>query len=172
MARGRPRKPIEQKKLEGTYRKDRDAPVERKQAEMRAVEAIFPEGTRVSCPATVTDKYVRSYWKKLTGMLVAIKVLSPADIPQLEQLCVVLQKLREVQIMYANASPADDFNEFERIQKAYIALSNKFDQLGSKYYISPSARSKLVLDALNVEKTQQEITKNDSAISAILGARK
>ena len=173
MERGRPKLPTELKKLKGTFREDR----ERKNPSTDVViatkpNAIFPEGTKISCPKTIQSKYVKAYWKKLTAMLVTIRVLSPADLPQLEQLCLILEKLREVQKLYSDLDPLNDFEAFANAQKVYIALSNKFDQLGSKYYISPAARTKLTLDELNVIKTGQEIQKNESAISALLGGRK
>ncbi len=170
---GRPRLPSELKALKGTLNVTR----EKRNPSADTViatkpDAIFPEGTKIACPKAIKTKYVRAYWKKLTAMLVTIRVLSPSDIPQLEQLCLILEKLREVQSLFSDLDPLEDFEAFANVQKVYIALSNKFDQLGSKYYISPAARTKLTLDELNVIKTGQEIQKNESAISALIGARK
>ncbi len=166
----RPKKPIELKKLEGTYRKDRDENSEKVQDVLvQNTKIIFSPDVKVTCPKTIQTKYVRSYWKKLTSMLIGLKVLSPSDIPQLEQLCIVLEKLREVQELWMKISPLDE--SYERVQKMYINLSNKFDVLGSKYYISPQARAKLTLDVLNVTKTKQDIEKNDNAINNLLSHR-
>jgi phage terminase small subunit len=170
MPRGRPRKPTELKKLEGTYRKDRDIPAEKAESVIQKSQILFPEEKRISCPKTIKTKFVRSYWKKLTSMLIQLKVLSYADIPQLEQLCIILEKLREVQETFSLLSPLDE--NFEHMQKLFINLSNKFDQLGSKYYISPQARTKLILDNLTATKTQQEIQKNDNAIERLIQLRK
>lgn len=170
---GRPRLPTELKALKGTLNTTREKNKPSVDTALaKKSTAIFPEETKIACPKTIKSKYVKAYWKKLTAMLVSIRVLSPADIPQLEQLCLILEKLREVQKFYSDLDPLEDFEEFSNAQKVYIALSNKFDQLGSKYYISPAARTKLTLDELNVIKTGQEIQKNESAISAILGGRK
>ena len=173
MAGGRPRLPTEYKKLKGTLNTTREKN-NRSADEVIAKKpsAIFPEETKISCPKTIRTKYVKAYWKKLTAMLVSIRVLSPSDIPQLEELCIILEKLREVQQIFTDLDPLEDFDTFERTQRVYIALSNKFDQLAGKYYISPAARTKLTLDELNVIKTGQEIQKNESAIGALLGARK
>ena len=170
---GRPRLPTELKALKGTLNTTREKNKPSVDTALaKKSTAIFPEETKIACQKTIKSKYVKAYWKKLTAMLVSIRVLSPADIPQLEQLCLILEKLREVQKFYSDLDPLEDFEAFSNAQKVYIALSNKFDQLGSKYYISPAARTKLTLDELNVIKTGQEIQKNESAISAILGGRK
>lgn len=173
MAGGRPRLPTEYKKLKGTLNTTREKN-NRNADEVIAKNpsAIFPEGTKITCPKTIRTKYARAYWKKLTTMLISIHVLSLADIPQLEELCIILEKLREVQELFLALNPLEDFDTFEKTQKVYIALSNKFDQLGSKYYISPATRTKLTLDELNVIKTGQEIQKNESAISALLVDRR
>lgn len=170
---GRQRLPTELKALKGTLNTTREKNNPSADTALaKKSTAIFPEETKIACPKTIKSKYVRAYWKKLTAMLVSIRVLSPADIPQLEQLCLILEKLREVQTYYSDLDPLEDFDTFEKTQKVFIALSNKFDQLGSKYYISPAARTKLTLDELNVIKTGQEIQKNESAIGALLGGRK
>lgn len=167
----RPRKPVELKKIEGTYRKDRDA--EREKTDLliqKRADVIFSEDTKVSCPKTIKTKYVKSYWKKLTSMLISIRVLSAADIPQLEQLCIVLEKLREIQEVWIKTTPFDE--EYDLIEKRFITLSNKFDILGSKYFISPQARTKLTLDNLTAVKTEQDIKKNENAIDSLLNSRK
>lgn len=167
---GRPPKPIELKKIEGTFRLDRDA--EREKASKviaKADNVIFEKGIRVSAPKSLTTKYVRSFWKKLTSMLINLRVLSSADIPQLEQLCIVLEKLREVQEVWATITPLDE--SYDRIQKLYISLSNKFDALSSKYYISPQARAKLTLDHLAIAKGEQDLEKNANAIGNLLNHR-
>ena len=170
---GRQRLPTELKALKGTLNTTREKNKPSADTALaKKSTAIFPEGTKIACPKTIQSKYVRSYWKKLTAMLVAVRVLSPADLPQLEELCIILEKLRKVQSLFSDLDPLEDFDTFEKTQKVFIALSNKFDQLGSKYYISPAARTKLTLDELNVIKTGQEIQKNESAISALLGGRK
>ena len=169
---GRHRLPTELKKLKGTLNPTREKKSPPADTVVDQLGAIFPEGTKISCPKTITDKYVKSYWKKLTATLIALRVLSPVDLPQIEQLCVILEKLRELQSHYSQMNPLEDFKAFSNAQTAYISLSTKFDQLAAKYYISPAARAKLRLDELNIVKTEQELKKNESAISALIGDRK
>lgn len=164
----RPRLPTELKKLKGTINTTR----EKREPGIDTVIKNTPmiiNATSVSCPKTITDKYCRSYWKKLTNGLLSLGVLSAADIPQIEQLCICLQKLREVQELFASISVTDD--NFDLIEKRWLSLSNKFDTLGAKYYVSPVARAKIKLDDLNIRKTEQEIAKNDNAIDALLSNR-
>ena len=169
MPAGRPRKSTEQKKLEGTYRADRDAPAETASRALEAANVIFPPGTKISCPKSIRTKPVRAYWKRLTAALVSLRVLSAVDIPQLEQLCNVLEKLNAVRDRYMEEPPEGE--AFERLQKSYATLSGLFDKLASKYYISPAARSRLTLDALNCTKTAQDIRRADSAIDTLLAGR-
>lgn len=162
------RLPTELKALRGTLNTTREKANPAADTTLKETSLIL-KASSVNCPKSITDKYCRQFWKKLTSGLLSIGVLSAADIPQIEQLCVCLQKLREVTQVYIGTSPFDE--DFDEIQKRWIALSNKFDQLGSKYYISPVARSKIRLDDLNIKKAEQEITKNESVIQQLLGSR-
>lgn len=167
---GRPPKPIAQKVLEGTYREDRDG--ERAAAERAIVKkaaVIFPDGSKVSCPKTIKTKYVKAYWRHLTAMLQELHVLSPADLPQIETLCITLEKMRAVQVAWEELTPFDD--AFDIMQKRYLALSNKFDSIASKYYISPQARTRLKIEELTAVKAQIDVAKEQSAIGQILGGR-
>lgn len=170
MSAGRPPKPIEQKRLEGTYRQDRDSGRQAAQEVITAMPSVlFEADVKVSCPKTIRTKYVKAYWRKLTAMLNSLRVLSPADLPQIETLCLVLERMREVQVAWAELTPLDD--EYDAMQKRYLSLSNKFDTLAAKYYISPEARTKLKLDELTAVKAAQDVAKGQSAIEAILGER-
>ncbi len=99
-----------------------------------------------------------------------LHVLSKQDLPQIENLVITLEKLREVQDQFINTSPFDE--EFDLIEKRFTRLSQKFDLLAAKYYVSPQARTQLKLQDLNGIKTAQEIKKNESAVSSLLAARK
>lgn len=174
MPAGRPRLPRELKERRGTinvtdekkYEEERKAEAEIKQVP----SAIFPPDTKLPCPKSITDRYVKNYWKKMTTALISIGVISPLDIPEIEQLCVILQKLRKVQDTFMEIDPCDD--DFDLWEKRYIRLSDKFSTLGAKYYVSPVARSKIRLDDLNIQKTQQELKKNESVLAKLLENRK
>lgn len=161
---GSNKKPVALKKMQGTYRKDRDS---KKADPVIAQTQIILDVEKVKVPKTITSPEVRKYYKQLTQGLLAIGVLSGADLPQIEQLCLILQKLKEVQEQFIAASVFDA--DFDIIEKRYLKLVEKFDFLASKYYVSPVARSKIRLDDLNIrekELTVQE--KETNAISKIL----
>ena len=171
MPAGRPRKPVAQKKFEGTYRKDRDQ--ERELVEKKVIEtgALIPKDKKISCPKSIKTKYVRSYWRKLTTTLISMQVLSEIDLPQLETMLLILEKLREVQEEFSNYTVKDDPAIFDACLKLMQRLTQMFDSLASKYYISPAARSKLTLDVLNIQKTAQEIQKNLSGVDKVMQLR-
>lgn len=174
MPSGRLRLPQELKELNRTNNVTRDkqnADIIQAEKTLKQVpSAIIPHGTKVACPKSITNRYVRNYWKKLTSALVALGVISPLDLPEIETLCLTLQRLREVQDTYINKSLFDeDYDEWEG---RFIRLSKKFSELGAKYYVSPVARSKIRLDDLNIQKTQQELQKNETALSKLLEKRK
>ena len=174
MPAGRPPKPVELKKFEGTYRKDRDQKKEKTEKSLTLVPGmIIPKDEKVTCPKTLKTPYVRKYWKKLTNNLIQLQVLSYNDIPQLENIMIILEKLREAQEQFAacSLSEATEVVKFGVILDLVNKLTKMFNELASKYYISPSARSKLVLDVMTIEKTSQEIKKNATGLDAVLNLR-
>lgn len=167
MPGGRPKKPTELKKLEGTYRKDRDS--ENTDVIIKHTSMIL-DVTKVSVPKSITNAEVRKYYTKLTKGLLSIGVLSGADLPQLEQMCIILQKLKEAQKQFVDASVFDE--EFDLIEKRYLRLVEKFDTLSAKYYVSPVARSKIRLDELAIQEKEISVEeKKSSAVSRLLQNR-
>lgn len=167
---GRPRKPVELKKLEGTFRKDRDGERDNVQLTLNKTTMLLQKKS-LPCPRSITDDYVIKYWRDLTKALLSIHVLSGADLPQIEMMCKILERIRKVQ-RDLDTLDSDDLETEEILEKRYLNLVTRFDALASKYYVSPQARSKLTLDELNVVKTGQDIAKGADAISALLGGRK
>lgn len=161
----RPKLPTEQKILQGTYRpyREKGTPTD---VQLAKTSVILSDVKSVSCPKTITDKYCRKYWKTLTKNLLTLHVLSSNDIPQLEDLIITLQRLREVNTIYLQLSATDD--EYDLWEKRRIRLSTRFEDLASKYYVNPQARSQLKLAELNVIKTGQEIVKEKDVIDSLL----
>lgn len=172
---GRPKKSIAQKKFEGTYRKDRDAETELIEKKISSLpNVIISQDTKISCPKTIKTRYVKTYWKKLTTSLISMQVLSFADIPQLENMMIILEKLREAQEKFSNCSLDDlceNGDDYDRCLKAVTKLTQMFNDLANKYYISPSARSKLTLDMLNIQKTAQEIETARNGVDKLMALR-
>lgn len=175
MPAGRPRKPVALKKFEGTYRKDRDSGKEISERQIKSVPGVIvPPDSKISCPKTIQTKYVRSYWKRLTNNLISMQVLSYNDLPQLENMMLILEKLREAQEQFSLCSFSDvaALANYDICLKIVSKLTQMFNDLAAKYYISPSARSKLTLDLLNIQKTSQEIEKNATGVDKLLALRK
>ena len=146
----RPRKTTEELKLKGTYRKDRHE--ERETAEKQIAElSSFTDNTIIQPPKTLTDNYVIDYFKTHTSLLIKLHILHPVDLPELELLYETLQQSREVQKQLKKTDIVKDFELYEKLTKLAIKLSHRFSQLASKYYISPSARTHLQLDNLELE---------------------
>ncbi len=169
MPRGRPRKPVELKKLEGTYRADRDREADAVQCAVRKTAVILDRKT-VPCPKSISDDYVKRYWRNLTKGLLEIHALSGADIPQLEMMMKILERARILQ-RRLESGELDEEQE-EAAERRYLKAVDAFDRIASKYYVSPAARAKLTLDELNVVKTGQEIQKGAGGVSAVLAMRK
>ena len=160
--------PEEQLELEQL---EEQAEEQKQQILVNNTSVLFADEVKVSVPKSLQTKYVRAYWKKLTKSLISLHVLSPNDLPQLETMCIVLEKLREAEAQL-QLCEVGDMETFEYLLKVTKTLSDKFDALAKNYYISPAARTKLRLDDLNVIKAQQEIVKNNSAINNLLSGRK
>lgn len=165
---GRIKKPVELKELEGTYRADRDGERKAVQLTIKKTSLLYNK-KNIPCPVTITDEYVRKYWKNLTKALLSIHVLSGADIPQLEMMCKILERIRKLQTQLDTVE--EDIELEEILERRYLKLVEKFDSLAQKYYVSPQARSKLTLDELNVVKTGQEVAKSADVMTNLLGSR-
>lgn len=164
------RKSCALKRLEGTWRKDRDAEAERRDAALAERRIIYPPDARVPCPRSIRSRAARAYWREMAGMLCRLQVLSPADLPQLEELCLVLEKMREAWALLQGLSPSSD--GFARLLPLCMKLSKRFDELGSKYYVSPAARSRLALDAIAASQAARESRAEADAIASVLASRK
>jgi phage terminase small subunit len=161
---GRNKKPTAQKKLEGTFRKDRDG-----KKPDNFLPSIIDTSTEIEVPQTITDDYVIDAFKAHARMLCQLQLLTPSDIPELEQLYLTLQQLRQVQSKLKDLDPITNMENYSALTKLSIKLGIRFSSLCAKYYISPQARMKLQLDALNVEKVK---TENKSIAAKLLSAKK
>lgn len=166
----RPRKPTAVKKLEGTWRKDRDGKAS--DLALTHVQGVLvPEGLKLECPATVKTDFCRTYWEHLTESLVAMHVLGWADLPELEGMILTLEKLREARKRLADCS-IDDKDEYSRLLDLVRKLEAMWHEMAPRYFVSPVARQKMVLDGLNIEKTAQEVEKNASPVDVVLNMRR
>lgn len=171
MAGGRPRKPVEQKQLEGTYRKDRDAKEESTQIALRQSHFLL-ERKSLPCPPAVTDEYVKKAWRTLAKRELSVHRLADIDVPHMEQMFLVLQRARKVYQDLLEAEADDDDERAEKLERRWLSLTDKFSSMAKSYDITPAARAKLTLDELGAVKAAQDIQKGADGITAVLGMRK
>lgn len=163
----RPRKSTAEKKLTGTFRSDRQDQVNQDKNEQLIALTNFQEGTQIEAPSEITDSFVRSYYQYHTQQLIQLHILSPSDIPELNQLYFTLQQLRQVQEELQKTA-IDDLDKYERLTKLSIKLGNRFSDLAKKYYISPTARTRLQLDNELLKQKQNE---NGSVIGKLIAKK-
>lgn len=158
------KKAVSLHKLNGTYRKDRYGKQE--QIEKAVADIIaFSADSVLEPPKNITDNFVKQYYQYHTNELIKLRLLTPSDIPELNNMYLLLQQLRKVQDRLDKLNIDTDLDEYERLTKLEIKLSNTFSELAKRYFISPTARTKLQLDKLDVEKKQAE---NQSVISKLI----
>ncbi len=162
--------PAELKRRRGTLNVTREKQNPGAEDVIAQTSVILPEDARVAVPKSITEPKVRKFFKETVKNLLSLRVLSAVDIPQIETMCVTLQKLHEVQAEFMQLDMFDE--KFDAIEKRFERLGKRFDELARLFYISPDARTRLKLNDLTLIKTAQEIRKNDNAIGALLAARK
>lgn len=167
------KKPIEQKKLEGTYRVNKKEKSPEKSPDLKLLD-ISPAPNSVGVPLSLNDPYVIDAWKEHTQLLIRLKSFQIVDVTELEQLYVTLQNLREVQVqltLVMKKGIVENLELFESLNGAFLRLGNRFSNLAVRYYISPAARSKILLDSLNVEHMTIENQKLSLAAKLIKNKR-
>lgn len=162
---GRKRIPILQKKLNGTFRPDRDSKAEQKEKLLSEICNI-DENTTIACPKTITDEVAIEFWNTETKFLINCKILKPQDLPQLESLCKDLQMIRSINAKLDKLEITDPSNEeIDILLRRKSRLENSYNTKCMKFFVSPADRSKLALDTLDIERKHQE---NQTAISKII----
>ena len=168
MSRGL-QKSIAQKKADGTYNVTRDGEREKAELAIASVGAFFPPGTELKPPKSLRTRAGRREWREVTGQCIKLGMLSPVDLPQVERLCLYSEELARLAPLLQEADPQED--EYSRLQQLYLKAAKAYDELAGKYYISPQARSRLALDALNVTKAAQDVRAADDGIGQLLARR-
>ena len=161
-------KSARQKRLAGTIQK-RDLVKEQNESAVANTVSFLP-GTEIAIPNEITDDYVRDFFQNEVNMLTTFQLLTPADLPELTQMCILLQQLREVYRELGKISITDDFEKYEALTKLSIKIGNRFSEISKKYFISPVARTKLALDSETLKKLTDE-NKERSATSRLLAKK-
>lgn len=163
MPAGRPRKPTEQLKLSGTYRKDRhENNADTLIADMLTIPQV------IQPPDTIIDSYCQEHYKYHINLLVKLKILTASDLPEIELLYTTLQQCRQVREQLAMMNMTSDTFEYIALSKLLLKLSDYFSKVAQKYYISPTSRARIQLEQLNLDK----VKKDESNISKLIKRKK
>lgn len=162
---GRKKKPVVEKKLAGTFRKDRHAEQEKAENLLNQICCI-DQNTILTCPETITDKTAINFWDNQIKFLISCGILKPQDLPLFESLCKDLEMIREITKKLSMLEISDPTSEqVDILLKRKSRLENSYNSKCVKFFVSPADRARLALDALDIERKQQE---NQSAISKII----
>ena len=168
MANNKGLKSARQKRLAGTLQ-HRD--IVKEQNENAVANSVsFLPGTIIETPSEITDEYVKDFFKSEVNMLTTFQLLTPADLPELTQMCILLQQLREVYKELSKVSITTEFEKYDSLTKLSIKIGNRFSELAKKYFISPVARTKLALDSETLKKLTTD-NKERSATSKLLSRK-
>jgi hypothetical protein len=146
------KKPVALKKLEGTYRPDRDD--ERAEGYL---PALVPSVTSVTIPPEITDDVVKQHFYTHTSFLMSLSLLQESDLPHLNQMYLLLQQIRVMNKKIAEIEAkgiVENVDLYLKLTSTLIKLTGKYTGYAVQYYITPHARTKLTIDALSIKKMQ------------------
>jgi P27 family predicted phage terminase small subunit len=134
---GRPRKPKELKKLEGTYRKDRDKPME---------VARFTKLINAGNPPESFDQYERAEFEFMTNALIRINVLEDVDINLVIMYCLEMGRYMRLN----DDIKVNGINYYT--EKGYPMLRPEFKVLNASYHNAMIAATKLGISPVDRQK--------------------
>jgi phage terminase small subunit len=143
---GRHKKPIEQHKLDGTYRRDLHG-----NAVELSIAPYLEVPNEILPPDNITDKTIIEYYKHHIQLLSRLHILTYSDMPEINMMYEALQEYRKI---YTELQKVDlkDFNKYEVLSNRLLKFGQRFSNLAIKYCISPVARNKLTLESLQIKK--------------------
>lgn len=145
--KGTPRKPIEQKKLEGTYRKDRDGG-----KDIPIAGAVF------SVVAPRLTGAAAKHWEDTVPFLCGLGVIFPQDIPSLYQAFDLLEEVQRLEDIR-------DEEDAGTVLGKKLKCIGLYNQLMAAFLVSPRERLKAA------SLFGQEKKKKESAADALLGEK-
>lgn len=163
----RTRKTIAEKKRNGTFKPSRDG--NREATENKIIEIVGNEKISFELPSEIQNEEVISFYKWHTNFLNHLHILTPADIPTLNQMYLTLQQIKNID-SEIQKTDITDLDKYTALTKLRIKLCNLFNQVATQFYITPTARAKLTLDHLEIEKKQNE--NSQSVIGKLIQAKR
>jgi hypothetical protein len=159
---GRHKKPIEQLKLQGTFRADRHD----KSIEPVIAEHLEPPGD-VMPPETITDEFVKFHYQHHVQLLANLRILTLSDVPEIDSMYETLQEYRKIYVELQRTKIGSE--EYERLALLLLRYGKRFSEYAVRYCISPMARNKLTLESLQIKK---EIDSQDTIVAKLISKKK
>jgi len=155
--KGRPRKSTAQHKLEGTYQACRH-----KNNTDVLVANILTVPEKIEVPDEIKalgNKKIEAAFEAHADMLVRLKSVYEVDVPELTHLYLILNDVYKVREKINRLDVWEDLPMYERLQKLFLKQVAAFNALGSKFFLTPQARTQMTLgnlQALNENLKLQE----------------
>lgn len=162
---GRPKKPIALKKLEGTYRHDRD---DERALQEKKLQAILPAGKLKINNKEITDKAVKKAYRDHIELLRCLggAAEQKADSPLLQEAYWCLQEAEKLKTQIRELDVLDDM--YDKLTTKQLKLFSKYEEIVKDFYLSPNARIKLRLDVLTVQEKGLAVEEKKSAVASLL----
>jgi phage terminase small subunit len=158
----RHKKPVELKKLQGTYREGRDDGVE------THISGYLEVPNNIEAPLDITDELCREHYKHHVRLLVNLKILTLSDLPEIAMMYHALQEYRKIHAAMVRVDMVADAETYDFLSERMLKFGRMFSSLATKYCISPVARNKLTMESLNIQK---EI-KQQSVMAKLIGKKR
>ena len=152
---GRTRKPIDEKIKEGTWRKDRDGPIENADDDIRDVVIYKTEPP----PNDLVNEEALDRWKYTVPYLCELHRVTSANVCYLHQAFFALQDFFETQkritkIYEKKKQSNSDIALLKVLQRMKSVSQHDFDSSMSRFGLTPTDRAKLLsLEPRKLEKT-------------------
>jgi phage terminase small subunit len=159
---GRHKKPIEQRKLEGTYRADRHG----KNVEPVIAPCLEPPESFLP-PATITDSSIKSYYQRHLRLLANLNILTVSDIPEINIMYETLQEYRKIYARLKKEKIGTE--EYGNLSYLLLKYGKRFSEYAVRYCISPMSRNRLTLESLQIQK---EIDSRNTITAKLIGRKK
>jgi hypothetical protein len=148
---GRHKKPIEQHKIDGTFRAD----IHNNRTELAIVRHLEVPN-EILPPDNIIDNDLIEHYKHHIQLLIRLNILTYSDFPEINMMYESLQEYRR---LYAELQKVDlikEIGKYEVLSNRLLKFGQRFSNLAIKYCISPVARNKLTLENLQISKEVNE----------------
>lgn len=142
MEKGRPRKSDAQKKLEGTYRKDRSS----------IGSLSFSAITKIPKPPDSFDELATDVWNTICGEMIKLQILQNIDIYNLQIICNEMSIYWKCMRHMGDQFMIDTGTGSSKVNPLYTTASqalNNANRLAAQYGFTPAARMRLKMTSVD-----------------------